>query len=132
MVSLANEIGGPTRAEAMLRGKGTSLILKSIEIKYRRPVTYPDTVRSPQIRRLSILQPIDTSHIQLLIAHRPHIPSGSHSRTQFNNAAVAYSYKHRAVVTESDSVLVWYDYDNLRKVDPGDKVWEILRGRIKP
>lgn len=63
MASLANEIGGPTRAEAMLRGKGTSLILKSIEIKYRRPVTYPDTVRSPQIRRLSILQPINTSHI---------------------------------------------------------------------
>ncbi len=30
--------------DTMTKGKGVSFILKAIEVKFRRPVTYPDTV----------------------------------------------------------------------------------------
>lgn len=48
MRSLGEELGGPEKAKAMISGKGVSLILKSIEVKFRRPVTYPDTVKMLQ------------------------------------------------------------------------------------
>lgn len=44
LASFGREIGGPEKAEAMVKGRGVSLILKSMEIRFRRPVTYPDTV----------------------------------------------------------------------------------------
>ncbi|KAI0075340.1 Thioesterase/thiol ester dehydrase-isomerase [Panus rudis PR-1116 ss-1] len=105
MVSLGEEIGGPEKAQAMLKGKGVSLILKSISLNYKRPVTYPDT---------------------LLIAHKPHrLP-----KTHMHVFAVAYSYAQRSIVTESDSVLVWYDYDRLVKCDPGVEVRAVIEGRM--
>lgn len=45
LTSLALELGGQQRVQAMLAGKGVSVILKDISVKFRRPVTYPDTVR---------------------------------------------------------------------------------------
>lgn len=47
MVSVGNEIGGPAKAEAMLKAKGVGFILKYIDVKFKRPVTFPDTVRQP-------------------------------------------------------------------------------------
>ena len=47
MNTLGLELGGPERANDMLTGKGVSLILKDISVKFRRPVLYPDTV-SPE------------------------------------------------------------------------------------
>jgi len=44
MTTLGNEMGGSERARAMLKGQGVSLILKSLSIKFKRPVTYPDIV----------------------------------------------------------------------------------------
>jgi len=44
MVSLGEEMGGASKAKAMLNAQGISLILKSIDVQFRRPVTYPDTV----------------------------------------------------------------------------------------
>ena len=41
---MGDELGGPSRGKAMMNGQGISLILKSIELQFRRPVTYPDTV----------------------------------------------------------------------------------------
>jgi hypothetical protein len=41
---MGDELGGPSRGKAMMNGHGISLILKSIELRFRRPVTYPDTV----------------------------------------------------------------------------------------
>ena len=41
---MGDELGGPSRGKAMMNGQGVSLILKSIELQFRRPVTYPDTV----------------------------------------------------------------------------------------
>ena len=54
MASLGNELGGLARAEAFVRGQGVGLILKSIKVQFRRPVTYPDTVRV-QILRVTCL-----------------------------------------------------------------------------
>ena len=47
MRSLAMELGGPEMAKDMIGGKGVSLILGEISIKFRRPVVYPDTVSLP-------------------------------------------------------------------------------------
>lgn len=44
MMSLGTELGGVERAKAMINGKGISLILKSVDVRFRRPVTFPDTV----------------------------------------------------------------------------------------
>ena len=44
--------------------------------------------------------------------------------------AVAWSYAQRRIVTESDSVLVWYDYDKLAKCNPGDDARRVLEGRM--
>ena len=132
MRSLGHEIGGPARAEAMIRGKGVSIILKSVSLNYKRPVTYPDT---------------------LLIAHKPHagpLQSASHTetgpkdthvpaqdekprrlaKTHFHVMGVAWSYQQRKIVTESDSVLVWYDYDRLTKCDPGEEALIALKRRM--
>ncbi|KAI0091567.1 HotDog domain-containing protein [Irpex rosettiformis] len=132
MRSLGHEIGGPKKADDMVKGKGISLILRSVSLDYKRPVTYPDT---------------------LLIAHKPHtgalksaphtesgpsstqLPPSALSRyklakTHFHCLAVAWSYSQRRIVTESDSVLVWYDYDKLAKCNPGEEALEALERRI--
>lgn len=44
MYHLALELGGVNLAQDMIGGRGVSLILKEISVRYRRPVTYPDTV----------------------------------------------------------------------------------------
>jgi len=106
LMTLGNEMGGPEKAQAMIKGQGVSLILKSLSIKFKRPVTYPDT---------------------LLIAHKPHLPASvSHPRFHFNCRATMYSYSQQAVVAESDSELVWYDYENLRRCDPGPETWSVV------
>jgi len=107
MVSIGHELGGPSKAESMLKAKGVGFILKYADIRYRRPVTYPDT---------------------LLIAHKPSIPS---SRTEFNIHATVYSYAQSATVADSNSVIVWYDYNTLKKCDPGEEAWAVINGRIR-
>jgi len=106
MCDLAVELGGDGAVRDMIAGRGVSLILKDISVKFRRPVIFPDT---------------------LLVAHRPH---DSHP-TQFSCAASIWSYSQRAVVLTSDSTLVWYDYDALKKCDPGERIRSILEKRIK-
>ncbi|KAG2033816.1 HotDog domain-containing protein [Suillus americanus] len=103
LMALGKVLGGEERVEAMLAGQGVSIILKSTNINFRRPVTFPDT---------------------LLVGQRPITSS---SRTQFTLNTVLYSYAQQAIVADSDSVLVWYDYDNLRKCDPGDDTWRIMK-----
>lgn len=103
LMALGKALGGEDRVKAMLAGQGVSIILKSANINFRRPVMFPDT---------------------LLVGHKPVISS---SRTQFTLNAVLYSYAQQAVVADSDSVLVWYDYDSLRKCDPGDDTWHIMK-----
>ncbi|OCH96302.1 Thioesterase/thiol ester dehydrase-isomerase [Obba rivulosa] len=110
MRALAREIGGPQRENAILRAQGVGLILKSISVDYKRPVTYPDT---------------------LLVAHKVHTGLRAKApRTHFHFAGAIYSYAQQRVVTTCDSVLVWYDYDKLVKCDPGQKIEKILARRI--
>ena len=51
MMTLGNEIGGPEKAQAMVKGQGVSLILRYLSIRFKRPVTYPDTVSNLTIPR---------------------------------------------------------------------------------
>ncbi|KLO13283.1 Thioesterase/thiol ester dehydrase-isomerase [Schizopora paradoxa] len=106
MYHLALELGGPILAKDMISGRGVSLILKDISVRYRRPVTFPDT---------------------LLIAHRPH---DSHP-THFSSAGIIWSYAQQTIVATSDSTLVWYDYDRLKKCDPGEAKRAILEKKIE-
>lgn len=61
---------------------------------------------------------------QLLIGSKPIVSS---SRTQFTLATAAYSYAQQAIVADSEGVIVWYDYDSLKKCDPGDETWRVLK-----
>ena len=44
MQALGRELGGPERADQLIHGEGVSLILKSLTIDYKAPVTFPDTL----------------------------------------------------------------------------------------
>jgi len=50
--SIGEELGGQAQVNAFLRAQGVSFILKSININFRRPVQYPDTVSSDLLRPL--------------------------------------------------------------------------------
>lgn len=123
VIELGNLLGGKERAQAMLAGQGISLILKSINVNFRRPVTFPDTVR----RFGLFLAPLDMTRTQLLIGHKPIVSS---SRTQFTLAAAAYSYAQRTIVADSEGAIVWYDYESLKKCDAGDEAWRVLRDEM--
>ncbi|KAF8159330.1 Thioesterase/thiol ester dehydrase-isomerase [Crassisporium funariophilum] len=111
MMSLGHELGGPSRAKAMMNGQGISLILKSIDVQFRRPVTYPDT---------------------LLIGYQPLPPAPGHSDTAtFHVAASAYSLTQKAFVAHAKEAIVWYDYDKLKKCDPGSQTMDVLWSRIR-
>ncbi|EIW59770.1 Thioesterase/thiol ester dehydrase-isomerase [Trametes versicolor FP-101664 SS1] len=123
MRALGAELGGPARADAMIKGKGVSLILKSVSLEYRRPVVFPDT---------------------LLVAHKPHpgplytsskvdspeVRTRRQAKTHFHVMGAIWSYAQRKIVTESDSVLVWYDYDKLAKCDPGEEARAVIQRRM--
>ncbi|RDB18563.1 hypothetical protein Hypma_000240 [Hypsizygus marmoreus] len=139
MVSLGQELDGPEKAQDMIKGKGISLILKSIEVQFRRPVTYPDTVRLLPTPPFLLLPPQSRTK-QLLIAYRPQPPhhapeheSKPHHEdpATFRVTASAYSLTQRAFVAHSHEALVWYDYDKLRKCDPGEAVRDVVWGRAK-
>ncbi|KAJ8462761.1 hypothetical protein ONZ45_g17819 [Pleurotus djamor] len=108
MLSLGREIGGPQKAKDLMNGKGVSMILKSVSLNYRRPVTYPDT---------------------LLVGHKPYF-NHANDVTQFGCKAKIFSYAQRKIVTTSDSVIVWYDYDRLCKTEPDEKSLNVLKGRM--
>ena len=44
MSCIGEELGGQAQADAFLRARGISFILKSIQVNFRKPVQYPDTV----------------------------------------------------------------------------------------
>ena len=45
LTSLAHALGGPTKVRDIISARGVGLILKWIDVRYRRPVRFPDTVR---------------------------------------------------------------------------------------
>ncbi|EJD07482.1 Thioesterase/thiol ester dehydrase-isomerase [Fomitiporia mediterranea MF3/22] len=106
ILSLGRKLGGEQKARDMITGKGISVILGEVSIKYRRPLLYPDTI---------------------IVAHKPHNPHPTH----FGFAAAIWSNSQRTFVATSDSKLVWYDYDRLKKCDPGAEVHAVLGKRIR-
>ena len=63
-MSLGNILGGKERVQAMLAGQGVSLILKSVNINFGRPVTFPDTVfKSDLLFSLSLVDHSDIAAI---------------------------------------------------------------------
>jgi hypothetical protein len=128
--SIGEELGGQAQADAFLRARGISFILKSIEVNFRKPVHYPDTVSLIHLRLPQVL--VMDSWEQLLIAHKPALePDTNRARTQFLLHAGAFSYAQRAVVADSTSVITWYDYDKLVKCDPGNNYWAPILARMK-
>ena len=53
------------------------------------------------------------------------------AKTHFGVRGAMWSYAQRRIVTESDSVLVWYDYDRLTKCDPGEAARAVIERRMK-
>ena len=124
---IGDELGGEAQADAFIRARGVSFILKSIAVNFRKPVQYPDTVSFVRLRT-----PILYSWEQLLIAHKPAPePDPKRASTQFLLHGGAFSYAQRAVVADSTSVITWYDYDKLAKCDPGDDFWAPILARMK-
>jgi hypothetical protein len=124
---IGEELGGKAQADAFIRARGVSFILKSIAVDFRKPVQYPDTVSFVRPRT-----PILYSREQLLIAHKPAPePDQKRASTQFLLHAGAFSYAQRAIVADSTSVITWYDYDKLAKCDPGDDYWAPILARMK-
>ncbi|KAF8517940.1 Thioesterase/thiol ester dehydrase-isomerase [Hysterangium stoloniferum] len=108
LTRLGEEVGGPAAAADLISGRGVGIILKSVKVDFKRPVTYPDT---------------------LLISHRAR-PTEPNSSTQFNHDGMIYSYAQRKVVATSESVLVWYDYDALKRATPSDVLQKALERRM--
>ncbi|KAJ3905985.1 Thioesterase/thiol ester dehydrase-isomerase [Lentinula edodes] len=134
MNHLGHRLGGPDEAEALRKGKGISLIIKSLNVNYRRPVTYPDTYLRSSFSQNFIVQ----FSPQLLISHKPVPPTQSaqlsNSVQQSSDPAAllltssAFSVTQQAFVAHCHETLVWYDYKKLRKSAPGEEyrtaVWE--------
>lgn len=133
MMSLGEDWGGKAQAENMIRAKGVSLILKTMEIQFRRPVTYPDTV-SLLIQRITLtlapLQPCSCYGQQLLIGYAP-LPLPTEDDTSFQVTGSAYSLAQKKFVAHSKETLVWYNYDELRKCSPPKDVQGILASRVR-
>ncbi|KAK1921387.1 HotDog domain-containing protein [Papiliotrema laurentii] len=92
----------------LLSGQGTGIILKDVSIKYKAPVTYPDT---------------------LYIASKPH--SVDQDRASFGLASAFYSLKDNKLVATADCTLVMYDYNDLCKGSMSDTFRDALLRRIK-
>lgn len=102
--SIARDLG-EQRQKEILTGKGVSFILAGINVKYRRPVTYPDT---------------------LLIGTKADSPL-KEGTDRFTLSSAAYSVKaweaHQSQpgsrepgpVCVADALCVTYDYDTLAK-----------------
>jgi len=97
--NLAIIAGGEHRAKDLLEAKGISLILKSINVNFRRPVSFPDT---------------------LLVAHKALPPTADPAHLSIH--AMAYSETQGTIVAESTAICVWYDYDTLSKCRSGPPV----------
>ncbi|ODN89696.1 hypothetical protein L198_06387 [Cryptococcus wingfieldii CBS 7118] len=102
------ESWGPVLGEKavydLLHAKGTGFILKDVSIKYRAPITYPDTV---------------------MISNRIH--SVNPERASYGHQHIIWSMKDGQVKALADSTVVMYDYDNLKKGVMSDQFRELLQ-----
>ncbi|KAM0791067.1 hypothetical protein ACM66B_004360 [Microbotryomycetes sp. NB124-2] len=83
-------------------GKVGGVILSSILARYKRPVTFPDT---------------------LLVGHKVL----SISKDRFTLDCCCWSLKQQAIVTTGEAVMVCYDYGSLKRID----MPEVLRAALE-
>lgn len=95
-------------SEGNMSGKGTGLILKDLRIRYKAPVTFPDTI---------------------MISTKP--TNVDQDRATFVLASSFWSLKDKKVVATGESVIVMYDYDNVKKGVMSDGVKAALERRAK-
>ncbi|KAK8844738.1 hypothetical protein IAR55_006588 [Kwoniella newhampshirensis] len=87
----------------MLLARGTGFILKDISIKYKAPVTYPDTM-------------MITNKLHTILSER----------ASFGLTHIAWSLKDQRVAALCDSTIVMYDYDNIKKGVMSDEFRRVL------
>jgi len=70
-----------------------------------------------------------------LIASRPCLPEddpeSKNDPAVLKLTAAAYSLAQSTFVTYSNETVVWYDYDKLKKCDPGEIIREVVRRRAE-
>ncbi|CAK9780581.1 unnamed protein product [Cutaneotrichosporon oleaginosum] len=92
--------------EDYLYGRRTGFILKEQAVRYRYPVTYPDS---------------------LIIASKPH--SIDPDRAQFKIHCAMWSLKANRLALTCESTCTIYDFDKLQKGVMSDAVRDVLRAR---
>lgn len=99
ILRLANTLD-PVHRDNFVQGRGIGVIVASTFCRYRRPVTYPDTV---------------LISVGTLPMHR---------RDRCIVRQRAYSVQQQTVVAEADFDIVGYDYENLCKADFPTEVYQ--------
>lgn len=88
----------PKHREGLMKGKGMGVIVAATLCRYRRPVTYPDTV-------LIAVGTLPLQHRNRCIVRQK-----------------AFSVQQQTVVAEADFDVVGYDFERLRKADFPDEM----------
>lgn len=88
------------------------LVIKSVSIEYRRPVTFPDSVSGRKEQHSSSAQLIFPSP-QLVIMSTP--VDIDERKASFGLKQEAWSLNQNTVVARCKSVQVMYDFENLKK-----------------
>nr|ODN86988.1 hypothetical protein L203_03762 [Cryptococcus depauperatus CBS 7841] len=102
---------GEEAISGILRAKGTGVILKEINVKYKAPITFPDTI---------------------IVSNQIHAVNPE--RASYGHRHLIWSLKDRQVKAIGDGqvvkvffdTIVMYDYDNLRKGVMSDKLKALL------
>ncbi|EST06636.1 hypothetical protein PSEUBRA_004549 [Kalmanozyma brasiliensis GHG001] len=102
--TLAKEFPEARRQE-IERGTGKSFILAGINVRYRRPVVYPDTI---------------------LVGQACELPLG---KDRFMLRGAAYSLAQKTIVAVSAQDCVTYDYTKLKKCDIPEDIKQALEAR---
>lgn len=93
------------RRQEINRGTGKSFILAGINVRYRKPVLYPDTILIGQACQLPL------------------------AKDRFILRAAAYSLAQQTIVAVSAQDCVTYDYTKLAKCDIPDDIRKALESR---
>ena len=98
------------------------LVVKSVSVEYRRPVTFPDSVSLYRAHCVT-----QAEHFRKLVLMSKPIDIDER-KASFGLKQEAYSLAQKAVVARCTSVQVMYDFQNLKKGVMTDEVRRALDG----
>lgn len=120
----------PERKEEIAKGTGKSFILAGINVRYRRPVVYPDTVSPLFIYRQKVYKKAKPKTFlsldQILVGTACELPLG---KDRFMLRGACYSLAQQSIVAVSAQDSVSYDYTQLKKCDIPDDLKQALEAR---